>query len=89
MEHYIAPLQSAVFFRVLLFAIAFSMDKEHLEKPVYGLLIFLAFIFIDIASVTVYLMLALLVLHTGIPEQNTRGFSLVSALQYRNFCGFQ
>ncbi len=62
MEHYTAPLQSAFLFTILLFVIAFSIDKKYLKSPIYGLLVFLAFIFMYVGSITVYLMLALLIL---------------------------
>lgn len=62
MEHYMAPLQSAVFLTILLFTIAFCIDKKYLKSPVYGIIIFLGFFFLNITSITMYLMLALLVL---------------------------
>jgi hypothetical protein len=61
-EYYIAPLQDATFFAVMLFAIAFCVDRESLKRPPYGLLLSLAFIFVLKAAMVDYLMIALLVL---------------------------
>jgi hypothetical protein len=61
-EHYIAPIQSAVFFTLLLFTIALVIDKKSLKSPLLPLFLFLAFFSVNIASLTSYLMLALLVL---------------------------
>lgn len=61
MEHYMAPLQGAVLLTLLLFTIAFCMDRKYLKSPVYGIIIFLGFFFLNITSITMYLMLALMI----------------------------
>jgi hypothetical protein len=61
-EYYILPIQAAVFFVVLLFVIAFSIDKEHLKSPIFGLAIVLALAFSLTASSVDCLILALLIL---------------------------
>ncbi|MGI0100739.1 MAG: hypothetical protein ACREBH_03440 [Candidatus Micrarchaeaceae archaeon] len=62
MEHYMAPLQAALLLTALLFVVVFSVDKEHLKYPMYGVLVFLAFLSLNTASITTYLILALLIL---------------------------
>lgn len=62
MEHYMAPLQAAILFAILIFTIAFSIDRKYLQYPAIGLLLFVAFMFLNTASITTYLMLALLIL---------------------------
>jgi hypothetical protein len=61
-DNHIAPLQAAVFLLTLLFVIAFAIDKKYLKSPLYGLLIMLPFLFLSVASLTTYLMLALLII---------------------------
>lgn len=62
LEHYIAPMQAAVFLAAMLLIIGFSIDKEHLKLPPIGVFIVLAIFVVSIASFTSFLMLALLVL---------------------------
>jgi hypothetical protein len=60
-EHHILPIQGAVFFIILLFAIAFSIDKEHLKTPVFGLVVLIALGFSLTSSPVDFLLIALLV----------------------------
>jgi hypothetical protein len=60
--NFLLPLQDAVFFTILLLAIAFSVDKESIRSPPYGILLSLAFISLLKASMVNYLIVALLVL---------------------------
>ncbi|MDE1871060.1 MAG: hypothetical protein KGI06_02360 [Candidatus Micrarchaeota archaeon] len=62
MEHVIVPFQVAVFFTLLLFTIAFSIDKKYLKSPLFGVLVFLSLIFSFTASAITYLMLVLLII---------------------------
>lgn len=54
-------LYAAVLLVILMVVVSFSVRKEHLTKPVFGLLIILAIGISDIASLVTYLMLALLI----------------------------
>jgi uncharacterized membrane protein len=62
MQQYIVPMQAAAFYTILLFAIGFSIEKKHLTPLLISIFIMLAFLFVNVASMTSFLMLALLVL---------------------------
>ncbi|MEM4071942.1 MAG: hypothetical protein QXL63_01185 [Candidatus Micrarchaeaceae archaeon] len=52
---------AGVFILLLMLSVAFSVDKKHLAKPSFAILIFLAIAAQSIASVTTYLMLAIII----------------------------
>ncbi len=54
--------QAGVLVFILIFVIAFSIDKKFLSKPMYTIMFFVLISFAYVASVTSYLMLALLVI---------------------------
>ncbi|MDE1846767.1 MAG: hypothetical protein KGH52_01780 [Candidatus Micrarchaeota archaeon] len=54
--------QASVYLLLLLFTIAAVVDKKFLEKPNYGMLIFLALSLAYVSAITNFLMLALLIL---------------------------
>ncbi|HVA83251.1 MAG TPA: hypothetical protein VNF06_03745 [Candidatus Aquilonibacter sp.] len=55
-------MQQAVFMIVLLLLIAFSIDRKLLERPAYGIILFVTIALAYLSSVTIYLMLILLIL---------------------------
>jgi hypothetical protein len=62
LEYLTVPIQEFVFLFILLVVIAFSVEKKHIKSPPFVLMIFLILLFANIASITTYLMLALLIL---------------------------
>lgn len=55
-------IQQAVFLIILLLTVAFIIDKRYLGKPVYGIIVFFTIALAYLSSVTIYLMLALLLI---------------------------